>query len=269
MACVSPPELDDQSLLLYLDGQASAEITAHIEQCSHCRERAHRLARLEGRLTIQLYRATCPSPHELGEYHLTLLPAAQMDAIRQHLEKCPHCRSEIAQLEGYLAQLAPDLESALAPGMLEQAADRVRVWVARLVSGGPGSGLGERLTMAPAPFGLAGAAVRGDELEAPLVYQAGKAQVIVEVEQDAERPDRKVVLGLAIGLDASPGVEAHLWQTGQRVTGAPVDDLGNFVLPALLPGEYELILAGPELEIHIQHIQVGNVQAENQEDRGP
>jgi hypothetical protein len=38
-----------------------------------------------------------------------------------------------------------------------------------------------------------------------------------------------------------------------------------FVIPALPTGEYELILAGTELEIHVQHIQVGDVQ-ERRED---
>ena len=120
MACRHRPKLDDQTYLLYLDGQASDEIVTHIEQCSHCRERAHRLAQQEGRLTRQLYRVNCPSPSELGEYHLGMLPAAQMDAIRHHLEECPLCRSEVAQLEGYLADLAPDLE----PGPLQQVVER-------------------------------------------------------------------------------------------------------------------------------------------------
>jgi hypothetical protein len=251
MACVSPPELDDRTLLIYLDGQASADITAHIERCSYCRERAHRLAQLEGRLTTQLYRVTCPSPHELGEYHLDVLPDAQMDAIRQHLDECPHCRREVAQLEGYLAELAPTRE----PGPLQQVVERVRVVVARLAGGGSGGGW-------PGQLALAG--VRGDESDVPLVYQAGETQVIVEIETDAERPDRKTVLGLVIGPEPESLLQAHLWHASQRVATAPVDELGNFVLPGLLPGAYELILAGPDLEIHIQHVQVGNMQAGDQ-----
>ena len=261
MACVSPPELDDRTLLTYLDGKATAEVAAHIKRCSHCRERAHRLARLQDRMTTRLYRITCPSPHELGEYHLAMLPAAQMEAIRQHLDECPHCRSEIAQLEGYLAELEPTLQ--LRP--LEQVVDRVRVLVARLISGGPGTSFPGQLAVAPATLGPTATAVRGDESEAPRIYQADEVQVIVEVETDAERPDRKTVIGLIIGPEESPGLEAHLWQVGQRVESAPVDDLGNFVLPALLPGEYELILAGPKLEIHIQHIQVGDIEGTRQD----
>jgi hypothetical protein len=184
-----------------------------------------------------------------------------MEAIGQHLDKCPHCRREIAQLEGYLAELAPTLE----PGPLERVVGRVRVLVARLVSGGSGGRLPGPWAMAPAYAGM-----RGDESGAPRVFQADDAQVIVEIEADAERPDRKTVLGLVIGLDEGPRsegseFEAHLWQAGQRVTTTPVDELGNFVLPGLLPGTYELILTSANFEIHIQHIQVGGIQTEDQD----
>ena len=49
------------------------------------------------------------------------------------------------------------------------------------------------------------------------------------------------------------------------MTATPVDGLGNFVLSALSPGTYELLLAGPDLEIHVQHIQVGDVGREHKD----
>jgi hypothetical protein len=191
-----------------------------------------------------------------------------MEAVGQHLNKCSHCRREIAQLEGYLAELAPTLE----PGPLERVADRVRVLVARLVSGGSGGGLPGQLAAAPAYAAPAHAGLRGDESGAPLVYQTDGVQVIVEIETDSERPDLITVLGLVLGLDETSraegprsegvGFEAHLWQGGQRVATTPVDELGNFILPALLPGTYELILAGFNLEIVIQDIPVSNVKTD-------
>ena len=247
MACVSPPELDDRTLLIYLDGQATADVAAHMERCSHCRERAHRLAQQEGHLTTQLYRVDCPSPFELGEYHLGMLPAAQMEAIRHHLDECPHCRSEIAQLEGYLANLAPDLAPDLAPGPLQQVMEHVRVVVARLVDARP---LGQ-----PA-LSPAFASMRGGEQE-PLIYEAGEIQVVIEIQEDVDRPDHKTILGLVIGLDAPQELKAHLWATEQRLATIPVDELGNFVLSNVLCGSYELMLSGPEIDIHIQDLEIG------------
>jgi hypothetical protein len=242
MACVSPPELDDRTLLIYIDGQATPDIIAHIERCSHCRERARRLAGLEDRLTTQLYRIDCPSPSDLGEFHLGMLPAAQAEAVRRHLGECPHCWREIAQLESYLTDLAPTLE----PGPLEHVVERVRVWVARLVGRGP---LGQ-----PA-LSPAFASVRGGEQE-PLIYEAGEVQVIIEIQEDVDQPDYRTILGLVIGLTPSQELKAHLWTAEQRLATVPVDELGNFILPNVRCGRYELMLSGPEIDIHIQDLEI-------------
>jgi hypothetical protein len=105
--------------------------------------------------------------------------------------------------------------------------------------------------LAPAYAGIRG------EGEAPLIYQADDIQVVVQAQEDAERPDRRAILGLVIGLTEGHELKAHLWRSGQRIVTVPVDELGNFVIPDLTPGGYELILSGPELEIHIQELQVG------------
>ena len=73
MTCIQPPPLNEIELLVYLDGEADQEISAHIEECPHCRERAAKLARVQDRLSKVLFRVTCPDPVELGEYHLGLL----------------------------------------------------------------------------------------------------------------------------------------------------------------------------------------------------
>jgi hypothetical protein len=246
MACVSPPELNDRELLTCIDGEADPQVMAHLERCPHCREKAHRLARLQDRLTAQLYRVTCPSPPELGEYHLGLLPRDRAAVVARHLAECPHCAREVAQLKDYLTELAPTLE----PSLLEQVKERVKVLVAHPVNGGLAAGLLTQPTLAPAYAGIRG---EGGE---PFLYQAGDVQIATEVQDDAERPDRKVLLGLVIGMEPS-GVKAHLWQADQRIAVVPVDELGNLVIPGLAPGSYELILSGPEVEIHIQELQIG------------
>jgi anti-sigma factor ChrR (cupin superfamily) len=247
MACVSPPELDDRTLLIYLDGQASADTAAHIERCSHCRERAHRLARLEGRLTTQLYRVTCPSPHELGEYHLDMLPAAQVDAIRRHLAECPYCAQEIAQLQGYLEAMAADLD--LEHSLL----DRIKIWIARIVDSGTALNSPQAGALQPALAGLRG------ETSGPRIYQANDAQIAIEVQDDAEHRGRKVLLGLVTGIDTR-AFKAHLWKAGRPTASVEIDELGNLIIPGVEPANYELILSGPDIEIHIQELPIGESQ---------
>jgi hypothetical protein len=246
MACVSPPELNDRQLLTYIDGEADHEVVAHLERCPRCREKARRLSRLQDHLMTRLYRATCPPPVELGEYYLDVLPRDQAAAVAQHLVNCPHCARELAQLKGYLAELA----TAEQPGPLERITERVRVLVARLASGGVEVGLLGRPALGPAYVG-----VRGGEGE-PYLYQVDEVQVAVEVQDDADRPGHKMVLGLIIGIEPG-GLDAHLWRAARPVATVPVDELGNFCIADLAPGSYELILSGPEIEIHIQEVRVG------------
>jgi anti-sigma factor RsiW len=241
MPCVSPPELDDRQLLTYLDGEADHQVASHLEQCPHCRERAHRLARLQNRLTAQLYRVTCPLPVKLGEYHLKMMSREQAAAVAQHLAQCPHCRRELAQLKDYLGELASDVEF--------NALERVRVLVARLVHRGWEGGRPPPPALAPAYLG-----VRGEE-EGIYVYQTDDVEVVIDVQDDTEQQDLKVLLGLVTGMDTR-GLRAHLWQADQLVTTASVDDLGNFVIPHLAPASYELILSSPEVEIHLQTLEI-------------
>jgi anti-sigma factor RsiW len=241
MDCVLPPKPADDELLAYLDGEADPGVTAHLERCPYCRKRAEGLARQQARLLRQLYRVACPSPHELGEYHIGHLSSTRAAEVAQHLTSCPHCTRELAQLDAFLAEGAPTRE----PGALDRVAQRIRVVVARLISSTAG---GPR----PAPA-LAG--VRG-ETQGPLVYQAEGAQLLLEIQADAGHPEQRVILGLVSGLATFEGWVVHLWAADGEVASTPLDELGNFVFDGLEPGRYEMILNGPAQEIHVQELQV-------------
>ena len=242
MTCSLPPELDDGILLAYLDGEADPKVAAHLEQCQHCRERAQRLGRLQERMGAEMYRIACPEPLELGEYHLGLLGGARARAIAGHLDYCPLCSREVSQLKTYLGDLSPDLEFSLA--------ERIKVLVAKLLpAGGQANPLGAP-AMAPAFAGLRG------EQAGPRLYQAGETQVAIEIMDDPMRGDRKMILGLVTGMATSELV-AYFWLDDRRVGEVPVDELGNLTMPDLAPGSYELILSGPEVEVHIRDLDVG------------
>jgi hypothetical protein len=188
------------------------------------------------RLAARLYRLDCPTPQELGEYQLGILAQPQAAAVAAHLAECPHCMGEVAQLQGYLADLSADLELSIV--------ERARVLVARLIGGGSSSG---SPSLAPAMAGI-----RGGE-PAAYVYQAGDLQVTLMVEPADEQPDQRMLLGLIAGTD-STNWQARLWQAERLVASAPVDADGNFILASLAPASYELTLHGPDLEIYIQEL---------------
>jgi anti-sigma factor RsiW len=244
MVCTTPPELSDEQILQFLDEEADPDIGGdpitrqHLETCDHCREKADRLRAIEGQLRKRLYRADCPDPHTLGEYKLNLLPQDTTRQIRQHLAHCPHCSRELAGLAGYLEELKPDIE--ISP------LDRLRVLVARLAEAGAPQG---RPAMAPALAGLRG------EQAGPQLYEAGEMQISLDIQADPARPAARMVVGLVFGIE-TVGFRGSLVAEKGATSQVQVDHLGNFMFSGLDPGEYHLILTGPDAEVHIDGLQV-------------
>ena len=241
MACVLPPELDNKTLLTLYD-EADHHVAAHLEQCPHCREKAHRLARLHNYLSAQLYRLTCPSPITLGEYHLGVLLRDQMTSIARHLVECPHCNREIVQLRDFMAKPIPTPEF--------NPLQSIKIQVAQLVRGGGGGAWAGSSGLA---LGYAG--LRGEEEQGLYLYQANDVQIAVEIQDDARQRGHKALLGLVTGMDTHE-LSAHLWHIKQCIATTLVDDLGNFVFPNLAPGNYKLILSGPEEEVHVREMEI-------------
>ena len=228
MNCVSPPELDDRQLLAYSDGEADREVVTHLERCAYCLERANELARLQKRLTARLYRLTCPSPMDLGEYHLGLLPATQAVAVMQHLRECPHCQREVAQLENFLGELAPIPEASLLK--------RAKVLIARLVGGKADSGSPGEPAFVPAL-----AALRG-EAQGLITLEANGLSIVLDVQSAAE--GRVNILGqiAADDQDRWTNASVDLRQAGALHMTSTVDDLGAFRFESILPGSTEFLI---------------------------
>jgi len=244
MICITPPALTEATLLAWIDGYAPPEVNSHLAQCPYCRTQAERLISWQKQLATQLYRIDCPPSLELGEYHLGLLGAEQMLAVAEHVTHCLHCAREIQTLQGYLNPKAPK-QAPVAP-RAEQTP--IPIWIATLVEALSGLGSGGRSTPAFAQL-------RGEQAE-QLVYNADDFQITIEVQPDTVQPDRKVILGLVLGLAADQTLAVHLWQTNHKLATTTVDDLGNFVFSSLPTGAYELIFSNPAFEIHIQDLKV-------------
>lgn len=241
MNCASPPELDDRQLLEAIDGAADPQVAAHLEQCPSCRARAGELAALQKSLTARLYRLSCPSSLELGDYHFGLLPKLQAAAVSAHLRECPHCTLEIAQLQSYLGD--PVLSSPESP------LERFKVLIARLV-GGPEEGRSYPAgSLAPAFAALRGGA------KGPITLEADGILILLDVQPGAG--GGAAVLGQvsAEDQDAWTGALVELSQAGRTSLTASVDDLGAFRFEGVLPGPTGLRItpeAGPVVTANIE-----------------
>ena len=223
MNCISPPELSDRQLLEFLDGEAEPEITHHLGICKYCRNRADALARLQNGLTARLYRITCPSPLELGEYHLRILPSPQMLIINQHVHECPHCEAEVAQLENFLEDLTMDIKSARTP---------VRVLIARLL-GGPGEGA------APMP------ALRG-ERKGPIILEAEGVVITLDVEPGSDGQGSMLGQVAADDQDQWTNASVELQQADIPPQATSLDDLGSFRFEAVRPVTTRIMITSTE-----------------------
>ena len=229
MNCISPPELSDRQLLEFLDGEAEPEITHHLGICQYCRNKAGVLARLQNGLTARLYRITCPSPLELGEYHLQkydlrMLPSSQMLVIAQHVRECPHCEAEVAQLENFLKDLTEDVK----PGILSP----VRVLVTRLM-GGPGEGA----ALKPA--------LRGVQ-KGPVILEAEGIVITLDVEQASD--GQVSILGQVAADDQDQWTNAsvELRQTDRQPLTTSLDDLGAFRFETVRPDVTQIMITSTE-----------------------
>lgn len=234
MNCISSPGLDDTQIMSYVDGEADEAVVAHIQQCPFCSERARQWTLLQDRLKKQSYRVNCPTPLELGDYHLGYLPAPQVLVVAQHLRECLLCQREVAELEEYLTEPAPQT------GFLEP----LKVMIARLLGEQPGEAL-------PAPS-FTGVRGEGDE---PFIYQAENVRIVIEVQDDVEQMGLKTLLGLITGLETND-FTIQVSQGEQVIASTSVDEIGNFMIPHLSPGHYKVVLKGPNMEIHVPSLPV-------------
>jgi hypothetical protein len=245
MACQEPPELDDIQLLTYLDDEATLDVVRHLKACRYCSARAGQLRLLEARLTTAYYRSSCPSPMDLGAYRFGRQAHKETWRIARHVAACSHCARELARLERFLSDLAPEPD----PDPLADAAGRIRVLVARLIGDVRDTLSAPGPALAPAYAGIRG------ESAGPATYEADDAQVLLTAQPSPNAANRFELFGLLIGADPA-GFTANLWQEDALIAAVPVDEGGNFICSDLAPGAYELVLSEPDQEIYIEELTI-------------
>jgi hypothetical protein len=205
-----------EELAAYGDGEASAEVSAHVAGCWSCTERVASYAQTEQGLRQSLYRFDCPSPQTLGDYQFDLLDETERVSVAGHATDCDLCQLELKMLRAYLAEPTPVPDSMV---------QRVRRVVAALFT--------------PAP-GLAYAGLRGAVQTGTRVFEAGDVTVTVGRGQAPGTLIGLVVVH-AVPPEALTGREARLVDpAGGTPISAVLDDLGNFEFADVAAGVYLL-----------------------------
>jgi hypothetical protein len=240
MECIAPDEITEEKLLAYGDGGADEIAVEHIDQCPYCAERALALATDQLALRILFHRVECPDAHTLGEFHLGLLTADEGAATKHHLESCPHCTTEVKELDRFLQEVPIALVVPPVQG-------QVKRLVARLAPSPP-----DPATQQPA------LAFRGAAAVPPDVYLAENIRMVVGLEADGLHAGRKMLLGFTTRegkpIESLTGARVQLSRRGQTVAMEQVDTLGNFMFSDLSSGEYELVLFTDREQVVIETI---------------
>ena len=211
MKCITSPALDDTQIVSFIEGEADDGVVAHIKECPYCSEKARQWTHLQNRLKKQSYRVTCPTPMELGDYHLGFLSGSEKLVVAQHVRECLLCGQEVATLENFLSSLAP--ESSLLGA--------AKVLIARLMD-------------APAASALRG------EVKGPLTFEANGIVIVLDIQPRNERSFDMLGQVAADDQDQWTGALVELRKDGQLECSTTIDDLGAFQCEGMLAGKQEL-----------------------------
>jgi hypothetical protein len=215
MKCITSPALENVEIAMYVDGEADEAVIAHIQQCPFCSERARQWTLLQKSLRKQSYRFDCPTPMELGDYHLGYLPDPQELVVAAHLRECLLCRREVAVLENFLGSLAPETSLLGA----------VKVLIARLT--------GPQFENGLAP------ALRG-EAKGPLTFEVDGILILLDIQQASEGTFNILGQVAVDDQDTWTDAAAGLRRNNEPQFSAQVDDLGAFRFEGISAGEQQL-----------------------------
>jgi anti-sigma factor RsiW len=107
--CIDPSEIAEGDLMAYLAGDASAAVSAHIQNCPACTEQVEQLRVVDGRLLARFYRQACPEAEVLADFALNRLSAPDKLRVAAHVRDCPHCSEEAASVRGLVDEEPPSL----------------------------------------------------------------------------------------------------------------------------------------------------------------
>jgi hypothetical protein len=193
MECRFPPQLTDDQISDLIDGTAASDVQAHLAGCPYCRERYETAMRFEGLLRQRLNRFDCPSSDMLRDYALDLLAAETAQTVGAHVQTCPRCQGEIADLRQFLS----DDQPAARPLATARPPRRV-----------------PSLPTARPVYGAPSFAMRGDGSSEPLMLEVDGIMLFLEVQNEG---DGDWLLGRlsAANFEQWEGALVEVWQEGQ------------------------------------------------------
>ncbi len=224
------PDIQEGDLLAYLEGVAPPEVAARIAASPALSAAAAELRLLDTLMGSALQRSTCPELDDLLLYQAGLMTGVSQQQLARHIQGCPDCRHELAQLA---TPAAPPLPERLA------AAGR-RLLDALRVSAPPQPAL----------------ALRGNAHQ-QLEYQAGDYHLLLAIIPPVAGEDIWQIEGQISHADAPaalPEATVQALRADNLVAQDSVDEFGFFALDQLPAGSYTLQIDLPEERVMVADV---------------
>lgn len=222
----------EEVLLDYLTGLASAELAAAIEQSVACRQAAQALAADIGPWLPYVQHLACPDEETLVAYQQQEITGTARLVIHKHITHCPLCQGEIALL------------AAIDNVPLSPEPARIRRVIEALL----------RSPLAlPEP-------VRGQML----VYQTPQIYIQLSTRQSLGKPRTWTLRGQlrtpdhALLTAADAILLQNIAEPDAVAVDSPIDRNGFFSFKALAAGAYRLRILTADTEIVIHELMVGD-----------
>jgi anti-sigma factor RsiW len=222
MHCVAPPPLTDDELSAVIDGEADTGTLDHLAQCQWCTDRLAQAQSIEMTLRAGLRSWKCPPSQQLGDFTLGMLSPEERWSIAAHVDACPRCVEELAELQAFLGREA-------APALPPAARPRTRL----------GELVAHLLPRTPA-MALRGVAPR------QIAAEAEGTTILIDVQPGSG--GGAIVRGQVIddAQDRWTGALVEVRQAGILQITTTVDDLGTFDCGPLPATPIELRLTPPD-----------------------
>ncbi len=209
---------------------------------------------LENKLRNILYRFDCPAMMDLGEYHLGLLDLFRYNQMTAHVEGCPCCGNDLIQLRSYMTLPLASEKPALVPREEKRPLlEEVWTFVIDLLS--PPAGIEFAPAMQPAMRGESdGMSTRVFHVEPYVISLSAVKETSIWSKQH--------IMGDIIPTSSEASDLQHwtvyLWRDGNLLATSPLDNDSHFYFDDI-PVEddlHDLILSGPQVEIHLQNLRM-------------
>jgi hypothetical protein len=238
LECIAPDEISTGDLLAYIDDDIPAYISQHIRNCPFCTQEVADLEKMQQLFAKTLFRESCPELDFLLQYQAGLLNKAEKRGLKQHLQTCPHCQEEIAQIEAVTFAIPAK------PSTLEQLREKGRQII-------------QAVLMPPPP--QPALALRGNQ-EHSLFYEADGYQIIIAKKPPLVAAAKVWQIEGQINRQDDPLAQlegvASLQQNDEPVYQDSLDEFGYFVMENVNPGSYNLQIDLTSTQIIIQEFVV-------------